>query len=109
MVIKTKLRVCEICGVKKKVAEFSTGKICNKCETDDDDAKTNDTRTDDTVDNATNIDGVKDNNGKAANNDLHMKIDLLSQRLERMEALMLGLMELVGKINYDMEMDRVED
>jgi hypothetical protein len=94
MMIKTKikLRTCEICGIKKKVAEFPVGKICNKCESP--------------VENA--FDKVPLVKVKMSDDSslLHAKIDLLTERLDRMETLMLGLMELVGKINYDMEVSK---
>ena len=97
MVVKTKLRTCSVCGIKKKVAEFSVGKICNKCE------ETTSTLQDESSD---------DEIPPPIPNDLqslHAKIDSLTQRFDRMESLMIGLMELVGKINYDMEISKVED
>ena len=92
MAVKTKLRTCNVCGIKKKVAEFSVGKICNKCE------ETTSTLREESSDDET-----------PSSVDLHAKIDSLTQRFDRMESLMIGLMELVGKINYDMEINKVED
>lgn len=118
MVTKTKikLRTCDICGTKKKVAEFSMGKICNKCE---ENTSTLQESTDDEVqlvittvkDNCTLDDLQKDNptHNPSTIQSLHEKMDNLSQRFDRMEALMIGLMELVGKINYDMEMNKEKD
>ena len=136
MAIKTKLRVCEICGVKKKVVEFSIGKICNKCKGSS--ASTLQESTDDETDEISQtgeisqtdklstleIDLVGSSEFKSGNrielnltelpktsetyHDLHTKVDLLNQRLDRMETLMLGLMELVGKINYDMEIGKIK-
>jgi hypothetical protein len=106
MAIKTKikLRTCSVCGVKKKVAEFSIGKICNKCE--ESTPTLREESTDDEVQLvvpakvATTTDDLKS---------LHAKMDHLTQRFDRMEALVVGLMELVGKINYEMEMSKVEE
>jgi len=116
MAIKTKLRVCEICGVKKKVGEFSIGRICNKCEGSS--ASTLQESTDDETDEISQTDKLPleiDLVGltelpktSEAYHDLHTKVDLLNQRLDRMETLMLGLMELVGKINYDMEISKIK-
>ena len=126
MVTKTKikLRTCDICGTKKKVAEFSMGKICNKCE---ENTSTLQESTDDEVqlvittvkdnctlqkDNYTSVDDLQKDNpthNSSTIQSLHEKMDNLSQRFDRMEALMIGLMELVGKINYVMEMSKEKD
>jgi hypothetical protein len=103
VVTKIKLRVCDVCKVKKKVAEFSTGKICNSCE-----GSASTLREESTDD---EVEIPKDNTDKIPNvdaNNLHEKIDLLNQRLDRMETLMLGLMDLMGKINYDMEIKKAD-
>jgi hypothetical protein len=100
MVVKTKLRTCSVCGIKKKVAEFSVGKICNKCE------ETTSTLLEESSDDETSPLVVPVPNDLQS---LHAKIDSLTQRFDRMESLMIGLMELVGKINYDIEMNKVED
>ena len=120
MAIKIKLRTCNICGTKKKVAEFSSAKTCIKCEermstesvssqeSTDDETQTNDTKNHE-------IPKIKNHEiqPKIKNHiddlSLHAKIDDLSQRLNRMEALMMGLMELVGKINYDMEINKMKE
>jgi|RhiMethySRZTD1v2_1073278.scaffolds.fasta_scaffold2491095_1 hypothetical protein len=99
MVVKIKLRTCSVCGIKKKVAEFSVGKICNKCE------ETTSTLEESSDDETLPLVVPIPNDLQS----LHVKIDSLTQRFDRMESLMIGLMELVGKINYDMEMNKVED
>jgi len=142
MAIKTKLRVCEICGVKKKVAEFSIGRICNKCKGSN--ASTLQESTDDETYEISHTDEISQTGEISQTDklstleidlvgssgfsefkptelnltelpktsetyhDLHTKVDLLNQRLDRMETLMLGLMELVGKINYDMEIGKIK-
>jgi hypothetical protein len=97
---KVKLRTCEVCGVKKKVAEFSIGKICIKCE--------NPTLRESTDD---EVQGIVPKAKKPLDDlqSLHVKMDHLIQRFDRMETLIMGLMELVGKINYEMEMNKVQD
>ena len=115
MAIKTKLRVCEICGTKKKVAEFSIGRICNKCEepststlreelTDEAASQISESKTSE-MDEMSQVESSKISE---MYHDLHVKVDLLNHRLGRMETLMLGLMELVGKINYDMEISKIK-
>jgi hypothetical protein len=107
MVVKTKLRTCNICGIKKKVAEFSTGKICNKCE------ESTSTLREESSDDETPISTPVPLGIPSVVPDdlqsLHAKIDNLTQRFDRMESLVIGLMELMGKINYDMEINKVED
>lgn len=105
MAIKTKikLRVCEICGIKKKVAEFSIGKICNKCQDSGSEVLHKESSDDEATMVTPKITPVDDNL-----NSLHAKLDDLTQRFDRMETLVIGLMELVGKINYEMEMNKVE-
>lgn len=104
---KIKLRTCEICGIKKNVKEFSVGKVCDKCETEST-STLREESTDD--DDPANITLQKDIHAtEPRNHDLHIKMDLLNKRLDRMEALLLGLMELVGKINYDMEISKVDE
>ncbi len=116
MVVKTKFRTCNICGIKKKVAEFSSGKICNRCErtppstlreeSTDDEMDTMHISTDDTTSNGMHVnDNVHTSTGDDLQS-LHAKVDHLHQRFDKMEALMMGLMELVGKINYDIEMNK---
>lgn len=96
---KIKLRTCDVCGIKKKVAEFSVGKICNKCGGSD--ISTLQDSTDDEI--------VPQKSEMPLDlQSLHAKMDHLHQRFDRMETLVIGLMELVGKINYDMEMNKVE-
>jgi hypothetical protein len=112
MVVKTKLRTCNICGIKKKVAEFSSGKICNICErTSTESVSTlREESTDDEISVSTKDDRVYISTNGDTNDDLrslHTKIDHLHQRFDKMEVLMMGLMELVGKINYDMEINKV--
>lgn len=111
---KIKLRKCEVCKEKKKVAEFSIGKICNKCESSMplDTASTLQDSSDDEVqipvcDNLvldTKVD-IKTDNLQS----LHAKVDNLTKRFDRMEVLLLGLMDLMGKMNYEMEMNKVDD
>jgi hypothetical protein len=91
MAVKIKLRVCDVCKIKKKVAEFSTGKICNSCE-----GSTSTLREESVAET------------EIPTESLHEKIDLLNQRLDRMETLMLGLMDLVGKISFDMEIKKAD-
>lgn len=103
--MKVKLRTCEICGVKKKVVEFSRGKVCNKCQ-----AQTSHESTDDeTIDETPPIVIAKEIPVVIANDEiqrLHAKMDHLDQRFDRMETLMLGMMDLLGKINCEMELDK---
>lgn len=99
MVVKTKLRTCSVCGIKKKVVEFSVGKICNKCE------ENTSTLREESSDDETPPFAPIPNDLQS----LHAKIDSLTQRFDRMESLMMGLMDLMGKINYDMEISKVED
>lgn len=94
---KIKLRTCDVCGIKKKVAEFSIGKICNKC--DGPNVSTPQELTDDEIIPKLEI--------PLDLQSLHAKMDHLHQRFDRMETLVIGLMELVGKINYDMEMNKI--
>jgi hypothetical protein len=89
MKLKIKLRVCGVCGVKKRVSEFPGGKICNTCSPD-----------------ATLHESDEDPDDLQS---LHTKVDQLTHRLSRMEELMSGLMDLVGKINYDMEIGKAID
>jgi len=100
--MKVKLRTCEVCGVKKNVVEFSQGKVCNKCQ-----PQALRQNTDDKV-----VSPMEMVIAKELPNDeiqrLHAKMDHLNQRFDRMEALVLGLMDLLGKINCDMEMKNVE-
>jgi hypothetical protein len=39
---------------------------------------------------------------------LHKKVDNLTERFNKMETLLLGLMDLVGKMNYEMEINKIE-
>ena len=106
---KIKLRTCEICGIKKNVKEFSVGKVCDKCETEST-STLREESTDDEISVSTKDDRVYISTNGDTNDDLrslHTKIDHLHQRFDKMEVLMMGLMELVGKINYDMEINKV--
>lgn len=118
MVTKTKikLRTCEVCGIKKKVTEFSIGKICNKCEiptastlqeSSTDDETIPPRRLDETIP-SQKLDEVISSQKSEDLQSLHTKMDHLHQRFDKLEMMVLGLMELVGKINYDMEMNKVE-
>jgi uncharacterized Zn finger protein (UPF0148 family) len=105
--MKVKLRTCEICGVKKKVVEFSRGKVCNKCQTQTSHENTDD---DETIDETPII--IAKEIPVIVNDEiqsLHAKMDNLNQRFDRMEALVLGLMDLLGKINCELEMKKAED
>lgn len=96
---KIKLRTCNVCGIKKKIAEFSIGKTCNKC--DGSNISTLQESTDDEI--------IPSKSEIPLDlQSLHTKIDHLHQRFDRMETLVIGLMELVGKINYDMEMNKMD-
>lgn len=90
--IKTKLRTCDVCNIKKNVVEFSNGKICKLCEIHPKEPES--------LSKPDKLVHDKDITS------LHTKLDMLTQRLDRMEELVTGLMELVGKINYDMEMNK---
>ena len=116
--MKVKLRTCEICEVKKKVAEFTQGKICNKCQA-------RPTLREESTDDETiipkspvvvpleviakEIPEVVPNPYNDDLQRLHAKIDYLGQRFDRMETLVLGLMDLLGKINCEMEMKKVDE
>lgn len=92
MKLKIKLRVCRVCGIKKRVEEFPGGKVCNTCSSE-------------------NVSTLHESEEDLTDDlqSLHTKVDQLTQRLSRMEELMSGLMELVGKINYDIEISKAID
>lgn len=115
---KIKLRVCDICGEKKRVTEFSAGKICNKCETIPiENASTLQESTDDEADELhskvdslhTRMDNFKVDTRTDNLQSLHTKVDDLTKRFDKMEVLLLGLMDLVGKMNYEMEINKAKD
>lgn len=106
--MKVKLRTCEICGVKKKVVEFSQGKVCNKCQTQTSHESTDDETIDETPPKVVIAKEIPEVIANDEIQRLHAKMDHLDQRFDRMETLVLGLMDLLGKINCDMEMKKVE-
>ena len=99
---KVKWRTCDICVKRKKVVEFHKGRICIEC---GDVAPT--LRDDTSEDIPLNDSSEGQSLDKFPSGDsLDAKVDRLNQRIDRIEELLLGLMELVGKINYDLELNK---
>lgn len=87
---KIRFRICDICNLRKQISEFSKGRICLQC------------------DEGSTIIGSDAHPEPENVSDLYIKIGQIDEKLDRMERLMLGLMDMLGKINNDMELSKVD-